>query len=114
MAWGIRRSLNLGPLRINVSKSGLGYSVGGRGFRIGRDAKGRKYTAMSIPGTGIYNRSYSKGAPKAPVAPYTPTSQGNPGPAANSVARKRLLTVVGYVGVATLMYLLISWFAHLL
>ena len=58
MGWGFRKSLNVGPLRINASKSGLGYSFGGRGLRVGRDAKGRSYTAASIPGTGIYKRSY--------------------------------------------------------
>jgi hypothetical protein len=58
MGWSLRRSLNLGPLRINASKSGLGFSVGGRGFRAGKDAKGRRYTQASIPGTGIYRRDY--------------------------------------------------------
>jgi hypothetical protein len=59
MAWRFRKSLKLGPLRFNLSKSGVGYSFGGRGFRLGKDAKGRSYTAASIPGTGIYNRTYS-------------------------------------------------------
>jgi hypothetical protein len=59
MGWGFRRSLKLGPLKLNFSKSGVGYSVGVRGFRVGKDAKGRFYTATSIPGTGLYNRTYS-------------------------------------------------------
>jgi hypothetical protein len=58
MGWNFRRSLNLGPLRVNASKSGLGFSVGARGFRAGKDVKGRKYTQTSIPGTGIYRRDY--------------------------------------------------------
>jgi Protein of unknown function (DUF4236) len=58
MAWRFRRSLRLGPLRFNLSKSGIGYSAGVRGFRVGTDAKGRTYTAASIPGTGLYNRAY--------------------------------------------------------
>jgi hypothetical protein len=66
MAWRFRRSLKLGPLRLNFSKSGIGYSAGVRGFRVGQDAKGRTYTAASIPGTGLYNRQYS-GASK-PIA----------------------------------------------
>ena len=53
MGWGLRRSLKLGPLKLNFSKSGVGYSVGVRGFRVGKDAKGRSYTAASIPGTGL-------------------------------------------------------------
>src|ERR1019366_5899564 len=59
MAWRFRRSLKLGPLRLNFSKSGIGYSAGVRGFRVGKDAKGRSYSAASIPGTGLYNREYS-------------------------------------------------------
>jgi len=59
MAWRFRKSIKLGPLRFNLSKSGIGTSVGVRGFRVGTDAKGRSYTAASIPGTGIYNRTYS-------------------------------------------------------
>ena len=60
MGWNFRRSVNLGPLRVNLSKKGVGYSVGAKGFRAGRDAQGRDYTQTSIPGTGIYNRSYSR------------------------------------------------------
>lgn len=56
MGWNIRRSIGLGKLfRINVSKNGLGFSLGVPGYRIsiGSDKKIRK--TISIPGTGIYN-----------------------------------------------------------
>jgi len=59
MAWRFRKSIKLGPLKLNLSKSGVGYSIGGCGFRVGKDAKGRSYTATSIPGTGIYQRKYA-------------------------------------------------------
>jgi hypothetical protein len=59
MAWRFRKSLKFGPLKVNLSKSSVGYSIGGRGFRVGKDAKGRSYTAASIPGTGLYERKYS-------------------------------------------------------
>lgn len=58
MGWGFRRSINFGPLKVNLSKSGVGYSVGTRGFRVGKDSRGRKYRSASIPGTGIYSRDY--------------------------------------------------------
>ncbi|GDY02212.1 hypothetical protein LBMAG49_15410 [Planctomycetota bacterium] len=48
-----RRSIGIGPFRINLSRSGVGYSVGSRGFRMGVDGRGRKYTNLSIPNTGI-------------------------------------------------------------
>ena len=59
MAWRFRRSLKFGPLKLNFSKSGVGTSIGVRGFRVGTDAKSRSYTAASIPGTGLYSRTYS-------------------------------------------------------
>ncbi len=48
-----RKSVNLGPFRVNLSGSGVGYSVGGRGFRVGKSSRGRRYTAFSVPGTGV-------------------------------------------------------------
>ena len=56
-----RKSVNLGPFRVNLSKSGLGYSVGGRGCRVGTTARGKKYASFSIPGTGIGYRKSGAG-----------------------------------------------------
>ena len=61
MAFYYRKSVNLGPFRLNLSKSGLGYSVGGRGFRVGTTSRGRKYTSFSIPGTGVGYRKSGAG-----------------------------------------------------
>ena len=57
--WNWRKAFRFGPLRVNLSKKGVGYSVGVRGFRVGRDAKRQDYSQTSIPGTGIYKRTYS-------------------------------------------------------
>jgi hypothetical protein len=62
MGWSFRRSARFGPFRLNFSKSGIGWSLGGRGLRIGKDAKGRTYSQASIPGTGIYRRDYYQDA----------------------------------------------------
>ena len=61
MGFFYRKSFNLGPFRVNIGKSGLGYSVGGRGFRVGTSSRGRKYTSFSIPGTGVGYRKYGSG-----------------------------------------------------
>jgi hypothetical protein len=53
MGFFYRKSVNFGPFRVNLSKSGVGYSVGGSGFRVGKSGNGRKYTAFSLPGTGV-------------------------------------------------------------
>lgn len=43
MGFYYRKSVNLGPFRVNLNKSGVGYSVGGRGFRIGNTSWASKY-----------------------------------------------------------------------
>ena len=53
MGFRFRKSLNFGPFRINFSKSGIGYSFGGKGFRVTKTATGKTRTTASIPGTGI-------------------------------------------------------------
>ena len=53
MGLRFRKSINIGPLRINFSKSGVSFSIGVKGFRISRSAKGKTSATVSIPGTGI-------------------------------------------------------------
>lgn len=53
MGFRFRKSLNLGPLRINFSKSGIGYSVGNKFARVTKKADGGVRTTATIPGTGI-------------------------------------------------------------
>jgi hypothetical protein len=53
MGWRYRKALNFGPLRLNLSKRGLGASLGAGPFRIGRSATGLRYRSFRIPGTGI-------------------------------------------------------------
>jgi len=49
-----RKSINLGFLRINFSKSGVGFSVGIPGFRIVKPAKGKIY--LQAGKNGLYYR----------------------------------------------------------
>lgn len=70
---------------MNFSKSGIGYSVGVRGARIGKDAKGRKYSQISIPHTGICRRDYynskarpSSATPQLPVPSQLPQGVAQP------------------------------------
>ena len=50
----VRKSIQLIPgVRMNISKSGVGYSVGGKGYRVTHSANGRITRTISIPGTGI-------------------------------------------------------------
>lgn len=78
MGFKYRKSINLGGgFRINVSKSGVGYSWGTKGFRITKTAKGTTRKTYSIPGTGVSyvsekrNKTYSNDIQRPPI-------QGNP------------------------------------
>ena len=53
MGLRFRKSFSIGPLRINLSKSGIGFSIGVKGFRISRSAKGKNTATVSLPGTGL-------------------------------------------------------------
>ena len=61
MGMRFRKSINFGGARINFSKSGIGASVGGKGFRVTKKAGGGTRTTASIPGTGL---SYQKDSKK--------------------------------------------------
>lgn len=50
----IRKSFSLGPIRFNLSKSGIGISAGVKGARFGVDARGKKY--VHVGRGGIYYR----------------------------------------------------------
>ena len=55
MGWYVRKSLNWGLLRINLSKRGLGTSAGVKGARVGVDATGKPYVH-----TGRFGLYYRK------------------------------------------------------
>ena len=67
MGWRYRKSINLGGgFRVNLSKSGIGYSWGVKGYRITKTADGRTRHTASIPGTGIsYVEEHGKKRPAA-------------------------------------------------
>ncbi|KAB0532823.1 MULTISPECIES: DUF4236 domain-containing protein [Pseudomonas] len=65
MAFRIRKSFKVAPgIRLNVSKSGLSTSIGGKGTTVNLSKRGTKVTS-SIPGTGI-STSKLYGSSKAP------------------------------------------------
>ena len=62
MGWYLRKSLSFGPLRLNLSRSGLGGSVGVKGLRVGTGPRGRYLHAGR---DGLYYRSSLDKPPKA-------------------------------------------------
>ncbi len=60
-----RKSIRLGcGFRVNISKSGIGYSWGVPGYRITHTASGKTRRTASIPGTGISYVTEDSGKPK--------------------------------------------------
>jgi hypothetical protein len=59
-----RRVKILPGVRLNLSRSGIGLSVGARGAHIGITARGQHYASIGIPGTGVSWREYQKPAPR--------------------------------------------------
>src|SRR6185295_19335057 len=66
MGFYFRKSVSVGPLRFNLSKSGIGVSAGIRGFRVGTGPSGN-YVHMGMG--GLYYRQ------------TLPSSKSDPGPA---------------------------------
>ena len=62
MGWSFHKSIKIGPFRINIGKTGIGFSVGAHGFRTGVRSNGSTYKSVSIPGTGI---RYTTGGKKS-------------------------------------------------
>lgn len=53
MDFHYRNANGSGPFRVNISNFGVGYSMGGRGFRAGVSSRGRRNTTFGIPGIGV-------------------------------------------------------------
>lgn len=68
MGFRFQRRIRIAPgVRLNLSKSGIGASVGRTGLRLGLDAKRRKYFSVGLPGTGLsYHALFGR-----PVTPET-------------------------------------------
>jgi hypothetical protein len=51
VSWGYRKSRRLGPgVRLNMSKRGLGVSVGPRGAKVSANTRGRRSLFLSLLG----------------------------------------------------------------
>jgi Holliday junction DNA helicase RuvB len=74
MGWYIRKSISIGPVRLNFSKSGLGVSVGVTGARVGTGPRG---AYVHIGRNGLYYRERIGGRARRNDPP---ASSGGPSP----------------------------------
>lgn len=80
MGMRFRKSINLGGgFKVNMSKSGIGYSWGVKGYRVTKTSRGTTRHTASIPGTGIsYVSESGKKRRKTSTAPVSHQSQLEP------------------------------------
>lgn len=80
MGFRLSKSIKVAPgVRVRVTKTGLGMTVGGKGGRYSVHSSGRSTATVGIPGTGLSyssssggSRSRSRAATRTPVAPPPP------------------------------------------
>ena len=88
MGWRYRKSINLGGgFRVNLSKNGIGYSWGVKGYRMTKTADGRTRQTVSIPGTGI---SYVEEHGKRPAGHQAGAAQQQRDPMAAYTGAQRV------------------------
>lgn len=68
MGFHLRKSFKCGPLRFNLSNSGIGVSAGVKGLRVGIDGKGRSYVGGGV-GMLRYREYLGKG--KSEIIPQS-------------------------------------------
>jgi DNA uptake protein ComE-like DNA-binding protein len=70
VGFSYRKSFKLAPgVRMTVSKSGIGYSVGGKGARVTKRARGGVQTTLHAAGTGLSVTSSSSSATRKRLKP---------------------------------------------
>jgi hypothetical protein len=72
MGFYIRKSLRVGPVRFNLSKSGIGVSAGIKGLRVGSGPRGN-YIHMGRGGL-YYRATLPSGGANTPTLPSAPTT----------------------------------------
>jgi hypothetical protein len=85
MPWRFRKIFRLGPMRGWISRTGIGYSWGFPGFRVGVAADGRRYLSIGIPGTGLYFYKYFRRSQRGRF----PISQPSGGPIQGTTSQQQ-------------------------
>lgn len=79
MGWRFRDRYKIAPgFYMNLSNSGISFTVGPKGFNINHGKRGT-FLNTSVPGTGLYRRDHIDGKPrkakKKTAIPYRPSDQ---------------------------------------
>jgi hypothetical protein len=61
VSWRYQKRIRVLPgVHLNLSMSGVGVSIGGRGAHVGWTARRRRYVSFGLPGTGLSWREYER------------------------------------------------------
>ena len=102
MGTRFRRSKSVGKFgKVNLTKGGLGFSVGAKGARVGMGPKGA-YTSAGIPGTGLYSINYAGKGKKQKKDRSQTTHQSDPMPLPRELALSSAPIVVLILSVISL------------
>ncbi|GMA52006.1 hypothetical protein GCM10025857_68290 [Alicyclobacillus contaminans] len=75
MGWVFRKCIRIGKMfRINISKRGVGYSVGLGGVRYSKGPSGKR-VRVTFPGTGVYYEERLSGPKQSETKRTTPQNQ---------------------------------------
>lgn len=94
MGFRFRKSIKIGPARVNLSKSGVGYSIGTKGARISKSANGKKRATFGIPGTGV---SYSKKIGGSKSTTKRRSKKSEPGTFQSTLTLAAVIAVIYFV-----------------
>ena len=73
MSWRYQKPIRVLPgVHLNLSKSGVGVSIGDRGAHVGWTARGRRYVSLGVPGTGLRWREYERRRPAGRASKVQP------------------------------------------
>ena len=110
MGLRFRKTYGKGPFRVTVSKSGLSYSAGVKGYRVTKRADGRVQRTASIPGTGI-SHVKTLGAPAQRAAAHAapPLPQRTFRPVVLLFHLVWFLTVGSALGIVLLLLAIVFW-----
>ena len=93
MGFRFRRSIGIIPgLKLNISKSGISTSIGGRGATINFSRRGTR-TTVGIPGTGL---SYSTLSSADGASEFQPASSFADGTKRNGGCALSLIAILGF------------------
>lgn len=107
MGLRFRKSINLGGARINISKKGIGASVGVQGARITKTADGKTRKTIGVPGTGISYTTESRGKKKANAPQKQSTAQNSQ--QQSNAGRKAFATFMKVFGIIIIVLSLLLW-----